>query len=204
MGTAMRRFTLLLTAAVLVQPLAGVPVRAENAPADNRDYPNTAHFRGRVVDEQGKPLTGVRVWPHSFHGKLAPPKGTLAGTFADVTGVTDEDGKFSIPLHFAGEQLAVEDIQVTGRGYVQVMDGLKYRMTAAGAAVVDYKLQPGEVLAGTIDPLINGIVDAAFYPRTEFSEVVHVRGRESALGDSSMAEVVYGNFSTSRLQPASA
>lgn len=57
----------------------------------------------------------------------------------------------------------MENIQVNGRGYVQVMDGLRYPMAPGGEAVVDYRLQPGEVLAGTIDPLINGIAQAVFY-----------------------------------------
>jgi hypothetical protein len=173
----MPRCTPFLVAVLLFQFVAGRAVGADNVPAVNVDYPNTAHLRGRVVDERGKPLKGVRVWPHEFHGKLAPSKPTLAEILADVSGVTDEDGKFSIPLHFAGEQLAVANIQVTGRGYVQVMDGLKYRMKAGGEAVADYQLQPGEVLSGTVDPLINGIVEAVFHPDVEFSEVIQVRGK---------------------------
>lgn len=100
----------LLVIVSLLPPVAHRAVGADGAPTANADFPNTAHFRGRVVDEQGKPLKGVKVWPHEFHGKLAPPRGTLAETFAEVTGVTDENGRFSIPLHFAGGQLAVSKI----------------------------------------------------------------------------------------------
>src|SRR5215469_13647775 len=144
----MHRLRLLLVLlATTCNLLPSRPCRGEEGPPD-ADYPHTAVLYGRVVDEHDKPLKGVRVWPHSFQGKLAPLPRDFGEILVRYSTTTDDKGEFFLSLKFAGDQLGVRGIQVTGRGYVQVWDNRLYRLSPDGKRRIAYTLKPGEVLAG--------------------------------------------------------
>lgn len=152
--------------------------------APDRDYPHTAILYGHIVDEQNKPLEGVRVWPHSFGGELAVPDpdsiapkkigDELRALFSTTT---NRYGDFCLSLRFAGDQLKVQNIELTKRGFVHVLDKREYHLAPDGHCRIDYTLTPGEVLAGRVDPLIGG---PSHWPRHDgedpFSAVIFITG----------------------------
>ena len=128
-----------------VDPMKG---RAET-PVENR-----THVVGRVTTPKGKPIAGATVW---WQGPT--PSGANSPTGS--RGKTDQDGMFRIPVlvseknKTSGEQYMLgSGFDVFADGYVRLQETLRIEEKVVTDPQtdqsLDFSLQPGELIEGTI------------------------------------------------------
>jgi hypothetical protein len=152
---------------------------AQAQPADpqHAEFPHTANIRGRVVDEQGNPVAGARVMLSGIKGNV-PPVDSYTEVLKSYSTQTNERGEFRLPVRFTGDQpLRLNRIWVDARGYARVQDTRERQFQPGEESSIEYVIQPGEVLAGRVHPLVGGLKSAVFYRNSERLEVLQIKGQ---------------------------
>lgn len=104
-----------------------------------------AVLRGVVVDAKGAPLAGATV-------KIDRCSDARVTNFRDLQAVTDERGHYRILIRWTdGEQLTLMGVQVVHAGYVMEAWQEGHRLSRDDEFTLDFTLQRGEQLAGTIE-----------------------------------------------------
>ncbi len=81
--------------------------------------------RGRVVDEQGRPVAGIAIGTHwtSMNGAITPQWKSDASMQERLTIRTDDQGRFGGPLYFDGRPLALVALDLQARrGGTAILD----------------------------------------------------------------------------------
>jgi len=112
--------------------------------AAKADEFDSARLAGKVTDEAGKPVAGATVrWNTASGAKvdMTKPFGTT----------TDHDGHYELTLWFAkAKTLTVKDVFAEMDGCVRAAPPANIPLASGDSVKLDFRLQKGEVLAGTM------------------------------------------------------
>jgi len=102
-------------------------------------------FRGRVLDDTGRPVEGARVIPIAVRRGNSTQYGGLTGF--DALAVTNAEGVFQLGVAQKGDGVAV-------RVFARALAPSCFDPQSAGATVHEFRLGPGVTISGRV--LING------------------------------------------------
>ncbi|HEX4793964.1 MAG TPA: S41 family peptidase [Humisphaera sp.] len=123
------------------------PIFAEDAPAAAENFA-TAHLAGNVVDADGKPLRGVKVF---FNRATGAPMDMGPAALRGLSALTDERGHYELTLRFKGGPLVVREVFADLDEFVRgAHDALSLALRAGDTATVDFVLHPGQAVSGDV------------------------------------------------------
>jgi len=113
-------------------------------PAAAAEEFDTAYIAGKVTEAGGKPFAGAAVrWNLASGAKVdtTRPFGTT----------TNSDGQYELTLRFAKDQtLTVKEVFAEIEGYCRAAPRVNIPLRGDDRAKLDFQLEKGEVLAGTM------------------------------------------------------
>jgi hypothetical protein len=131
---------------------AGDPEESEFDP----DGPPAWHFRGRVTDEEGRPVAGARVIlildfdSYIHHDTLAPVFTDAEGRYSATAALRIGDGRFveagKLHLHVGGEA----DAKGFLSAWVSEAGFLDFSRTRPAIMEIDFEMERGAVLRGVV------------------------------------------------------
>jgi hypothetical protein len=107
------------------------------------DDVKSARVEGTVRDPAGKPIVGATVLINRTTDAL--PEGGLPTT------KTDDQGAYKLELRYRGPTpIVVREVWAVAKGYVRGEERKAYRLEDRAVERIEFELEPGEILAGSI------------------------------------------------------
>jgi hypothetical protein len=112
---------------------------------------DSSRLSGNVTDTSGNPVAGAAVWVNNVWSDRTDEDPELApGSQLKTT--TDKDGNYELRLRYSKTKktLSVAEVDVELRGYVCAGRREKIPLHAGNSTKLDFRLEKGEILAGTM------------------------------------------------------
>jgi protocatechuate 3,4-dioxygenase beta subunit len=169
-----------------VNPASELKVKLKDVPEETKSTEWT--IRGRVTDEEGKPVWGAEVVPFGF--KSGERRWWPATGWPEAATVTDQKGEF---LYLVEEAGILADIRINGRGFAPV----NFELQAPGDDVKEYVVGKGATIEGRVVKDGKGLANVVMgaYPVKDGPE--EFNGRFSARTDEN-GKYVFEHVSSGR------